>query len=145
MGKNDWKGWTEDRVKELLDKGAIKGYSIKGGKKEQPKHKASGRAKYGNKKVEWNGMLFDSTKEYKRYRQLLILLKKGLIGQLQRQVPYELNEGGTHSLKYVADFVYIDAKTGKEIVEDSKGYRTQEYKKRRRLMKKVHNITIKET
>lgn len=143
MGKNDWKGWTEDRVKELLEKGAIKGYSIKGGKKEQPKK--SRRAKYKNEKVEYDGKIFDSKKEYKRYRELEILLKKGLIGQLRLQVPYELNEGGTHSLRYVADFVYIDAKTGKEIVEDSKGYRTKEYKKKRRLMKSVHKITIKET
>jgi hypothetical protein len=60
-------------------------------------------------------------------------------------VPFELNEGGTHSYKYVADFVYLDARTGQKIVEDTKGHRTREYIKKRRLMKKVWGIEITES
>ena len=89
--------------------------------------------------------MFDSIKEANRYKELLILLKAGEIGHLELQVPFELNEGGTHSYKYVADFVYLDARTGQKIVEDTKGHRTREYLKKRRLMKKVHGINILET
>ena len=113
---------------------------------EQPsKVSAPKRSKYGAKKTEVNGIMFDSIKEANRYKELLLLLKAGHIGLLQLQVPFELNQGGTHSLKYIADFVYMDAATGQRVVEDAKGYRTKEYKNKKRLMAKIHNIKIKET
>lgn len=102
------------------------------------------RSKYGNTETEIDGIKFDSKREANRYRELLLLLKAGEIGLLRLQVEYELNPGGSHSLKYIADFVYIIVATGQEVVEDVKGYRTREYKKKKRLMKKVHGITIKE-
>gem|GEM_PF-270791 len=101
-------------------------------------------SKYRNKKTEVDGIVFDSAKEPTRYKVLLLLLKAGEIGHLERQVPFELKEGGTHSLKYVADFVYIDARTGEKIIEDTKGHHTKEYLKRR-LMKKVHGIEVIES
>jgi hypothetical protein len=45
---------------------------------------------------------------------------------------------------YVADFVYIDCTTGLEVVEDAKGFKTREYKKKKRLMLKIQKIKIKE-
>lgn len=103
------------------------------------------RNKYGANKKEVNGILFHSTKEANRYSELRLLLKAGMIGLLELQVPYELNPGGTHSLKYIADFVFTYSVTGEKIVEDCKGMRTSSYKKKRRLMLKVHGIKIKET
>jgi hypothetical protein len=100
--------------------------------------------KFNANPCEVDGIKFPSEKEAKRYNTLLFLRKKGFIGQLQLQVPFELNGGGTHSLKYVADFIYIVTATGEKIVEDAKGFRTREYQKKKRLMKKVHNIEIKE-
>ena len=47
--------------------------------------------------------------------------------------------------KYVADFVYTDVETGETVVEDTKGFRTDVYKIKRKLMLKVHGIKIKET
>ena len=44
---------------------------------------------------------------------------------------------------YIADFVYYEGK--KEIVEDVKGYRTDVYKLKKRLMWVVHGIEIRET
>lgn len=102
------------------------------------------RSKYGNTETEVDGIKFDSKKEADRYRKLLIMQKAGEIGLIQMQVEYELNPGGTHSLKYLADFVYVVSATGEKVVEDVKGFRTREYKKKRRLMKKVHGIVIKE-
>ena len=130
-------------------------YTVTDGKpdpfKEKPKDltseilRSGRKAKYNNEKVEWGGEVFDSKREYSRYRDLLLLVKAGEITLPKRQVVYELNEGGTHSYKYVADFVYIEVKTGKTTVEDCKGFRTREYKKKRKLMKKIYNIIILET
>lgn len=105
---------------------------------EKPKKKS----KYNNTKTEVDGIVFDSMKEANRYKELRLLLKVGEIGLLKRQVEYELNPGGTYSLKYVSDFEYIITATGEHIVEDTKGFLTKVYKKKRRLMKKVHGIKI---
>lgn len=102
-------------------------------------------SKYGNKKTEVDGIKFDSAKEAKRYSELKLLLKAGKIRLLELQKEYELNQGGTHSLKYVADFEYTDSETGERITEDCKGFKTATYKKKNRLMKKIYNIIIFET
>lgn len=100
--------------------------------------------KYSSQKAEADNKLFDSKKEAKRYTVLKKLLKAGQIAFLARQVEYELNTDGSFSLVYVADFQYTDVVTGETIVEDAKGFCTREYKKKRKLMKQVHNIVIKE-
>jgi len=100
--------------------------------------------KYGAKAMMVDGIRFPSMKEAKRYTTLKALEKAHLISNLKIQVPYELNPGGTHSLKYIADFVYTNDK-GEQIVEDSKGYKTREYKKKKKLMLEVHNISITES
>ncbi len=46
--------------------------------------------KYGNEKVVINGMTFDSQAEYRRWRELCLMAQAGEIGDLQRQVRYEL-------------------------------------------------------
>lgn len=100
------------------------------------------KSKYGNEKTEVNGIKFDSIKEAEYYKKLLLLVKAGEIGLLELQVPYELNPGGTYSLKYLADFEYVIMKTGEKKTVDVKGFRTTIYKKKRRLMLKVHGINI---
>lgn len=130
--------WTIQHLNNLVTSGKIRGYvaNVQAPVKKQ--------LKYRNKKTEVDGITFDSAKEANRYKELKLLLKAGEIGLLELQVPFELNPGGTHSLKYVADFVYVISKTGERIVEDVKGMRTREYKKKRRLMLKVHGIKINE-
>ncbi|HAN37650.1 MAG TPA: hypothetical protein DCQ29_02005 [Chitinophagaceae bacterium] len=110
----------------------------------QTEEKPKKRHKYGANKTEVDGIVFDSAKEAKRYKELKLLLKAGSIGLLERQVRFQLNNGGQFSYEYVADFVYLDHATGKKVVEDAKGFRTKEYLKKKRLMKKLHNIQIKE-
>ena len=103
------------------------------------------KSKYHSRQVEVDGIRFESEKEAARYGALLLRMKAGEIGMLELQVPFELNAGGKFSYTYVADFVYRILATGEQIVEDAKGYRTREYKKKRRLMKKIHGISILET
>lgn len=103
------------------------------------------RSKYGAEPVEIDGHKFPSKKEAARYLILRRDQTLGLIKDLRLQVPYELNEGGNYSYRYIADFVYTDVLTGLEMVEDTKGFLTREFKKKSKLMQKVHGITIKTT
>lgn len=103
------------------------------------------KSKFGNNKKVVDDIEFHSVGEANRYRQLQRKLKLGHIGILRLQVPYELNPGGKFSYVYIADFVYIDRETGETIVEDFKGWKTVAYNKKKKLMKKVHGIDIKET
>lgn len=110
-------------------------------------HAKPKKAKYGNKKVEVDGEMFDSQKEAKRWGELKLLLKAGAIGMLQRQVVYELKVNDKRVCKYVADFVYLDSKTGETVVEDVKSSYTRKlpvYRLKKKLMKSLLNIEIKE-
>lgn len=109
------------------------------------KEPAKKKSKYNNTKVEVDGQEFDSKREAARFKELRILLKQGKIAFLATQVEYQLNIGGSHDLKYIADFQYMDVATGKTVVEDTKGFRTKEYRKKKRLMKQVHGVDILET
>lgn len=107
-------------------------------------------SKYRSRKVTVDGTTFDSYREAKRYRDLSLLLRAGEISDLRTQVKYTLipgqkkPSGGTErAVTYTADFVYRD-KTGKEIVEDAKGVRTQQYIIRRKLMLYTHGIEVLE-
>lgn len=104
--------------------------------------------KYHAKKITVDGMTFDSRKEYKRWVELLLLEKAGVIEGLQRQVTFQLlpsqkGDGRTERpVKYVADFTYLE--NGQMVVEDTKGMKTKEYIIKRKLMRFIHGITVKE-
>lgn len=99
------------------------------------------RGKYHNIRIEVDGLKFDSKKEYKRYTELKLLERGGLISDLRLQVPFELvpaQPGGLRSerpLTYVADFVYYDKEKGLQVIEDTKGVKTDLYIVKRKLMK----------
>ena len=104
------------------------------------------RSKYGARKFKApDGQVFDSVKEYQRWGELRILERAGRISGLQRQVKYELipKQEGERACNYVADFVYTE--NGRTVVEDVKGFKTPEYRLKRKLMMWVHGIRIKET
>ena len=102
--------------------------------------------KYGARKVKApDGQVFDSQREYDRWCTLKLLERSGRITDLKRQVSYELipKQGAMRACSYVADFTYLE--NGKPVVEDCKGYRTEAYKIKKKLMMWVHGIRIKET
>lgn len=96
-------------------------------------------SKYRSKKVKIDGMVFDSKKEANRYLELKLLVKAKEIRDLELQPRFVLQEsfkrkGKTHrAITYIADFKYIDCKTGKTVVEDTKGYRTEVYNIKKKL------------
>lgn len=106
--------------------------------------------KYHSRKAVLDGIVFDSQLEANRYAELKLLERAGEITDLRTQVRYTLipsqkkPSGGTErACTYTADFVYKD-KSGGEIVEDTKGMKTQQYTIRRKLMLWVHGVEIKE-
>ena len=106
-------------------------------------------SKYHNRKVEIDGIKFDSIKEGE-HLELKLLLKAGKIRDLQLQVEFELipKQTGEQACKYKADFVYHMADTGKMVVEDVKGYKEgaayQLFSIKRKLMLWRHGIKIVE-
>lgn len=122
--------------------------------------------KYGAKKITdpETGFVFDSRKEYRRWKELRLLERTGIITGLDRQVKFvlipaqyetyerysdktgERLKDGTRCCErevcYIADFTYNQ--NGKAVVEDTKGFRTADYIIKRKLMLHVHGIRIKE-
>lgn len=126
-------------LERLKQAGLIRGYSqvevINNPKKP----------KFGNIKTEIDGIIFDSAKEAKRYVELRYLQLSGEISNLELQVPYELPVNGEKVAAYVCDFRY--QRNGETVVEDVKSKHTRKlpvYRLKKKLMKSVHGIEIKE-
>ena len=104
-------------------------------------------SKYHNQKTKTiDGIEHDSKREAARWAELLMLQRAGEIYNLRRQVAFELipKQEGERACNYIADFVYVDNKTGKTVVEDAKGVRTDVYKIKKKLMLWRYDIKIKE-
>lgn len=96
--------------------------------------------KYGNTRH----LGYASKREANRAVELGLLAKAGIIQDLCQQVRFELvpkDELG-RAVVYVADFTY--RQDGKLLIEDSKGYRTDVYKLKRRLMWHLLKLEIQE-
>ena len=107
-------------------------------------------SKYHSRKITKDGMTFDSVKEYRRFCELHLLERAGAIADLQRQVKFELIPSQRVDGKvverpctYVADFVYQE--NGKAVVEDTKGFKTPDYRIKKKLMLYIHGIQIRES
>lgn len=124
-------------------------------------------SKYSNTKITREGRTFDSKREARRYTQLRLLEDAGEITDLQCQVRFVLipaqreftneiytkgkNKGHFKPGKllerectYIADFVYIDTRTGERVVEDTKGMKTEAYIIKRKLMLERYGIRLRE-
>jgi hypothetical protein len=118
-----------------------------------------------------DGIKHASKREANRWMELLIMERAGEIWGLDRQVVFPLipkqvetyprfGAGGKRlkdgervierGVDYIADFVYHDCRTGKKVVEDTKGFRgtsSAVYAKfviKRKLMLWIYGIRIKE-
>ena len=116
--------------------------------------KVTGKGRYGNvNKIEYDGIKFDSKREYLRYMDLKLLEKAGEICGLKVHPRFKIIIGGVpvlmkskrypngRQMVYIADFSYFhgrseDLQLGL-VVEDVKmqsGFRTEIYKIKRALM-----------
>lgn len=100
------------------------------------------RAKYGNRRVEIDGIKFDSQKEANYYQRLKMLQKAGELRLVLLQVPFIL----PGNIKYYADFLTID-KSGNFEVIDVKSDATKKnrtYINKKKQVKAVYGIEIVE-
>ena len=136
--------------------------------------KRKNNSKLNNQSITVDGIKFDSLKEARRYKELLLLQRAGVIQKLELQKKYELipaqyetvatgeyykvgDKKGQpktkqvcieQSVVYIADFVYTE--NGQTVVEDVKGFRdpsSATYAKfvlKRKMMLWIHGIKIKE-
>lgn len=128
--------WTPETLAEYLERAQRRGAVTT--------HKIAGRkSKYGNIKAEADGQIFASKHERARWLDLRLLEKAGQIRDLRRQVVYPLEVNGVKVCDYIADMTYL--RDDKLVVEDCKGYRTEVYRLKRKLMFAVHGIEILES
>lgn len=108
--------------------------------------------KYKNKLIIYDNIKFQSIKEKNRYIELKWLEKANIIKELELQKKFELqpkytNSNGEHirAITYIADFYYFDNEKQKYIVEDTKGFKTEIYKLKKKIFEYQYpNLTIKE-
>ena len=105
--------------------------------------------KYKNKKVEYDGIKFDSIKEKSWWIKLKLMEQADEIFDLERQKEFvlietfKLADKTYRKMCYIADFTYLD-KYGKLHVVDVKGIKTDVYKLKKKLMAWKYGIEIEE-
>ena len=104
------------------------------------------KSKFGNVLTSYNGKTFDSKREAERYQELKLLERAGEITALMTQVPFLIEPANrkNRAVKYRADFVYLDCRTNKWVVEDAKGFKTSVYKIKKKSMFNRYGIEIQE-
>ena len=91
--------------------------------------------KYRNIKTEYKGIIFDSKKESRRYAELELLERAGMIKDLERQKSFELQPGymnnkgeNIRAIHYITDYYYFDIRVGLYVAEDVKSQATRQDK-----------------
>ncbi len=100
-------------------------------------------SKYRNQPVVVDGVRFASKKEARQDAKLLLRQQHGQIRGLQRQVPFPFVVNGTEVAEYIADWTYWEGDAF--IVHDAKGRKTDVYKLKKRLLKALFGLEIRET
>ena len=91
-------------------------------------------SKYNSRRVSIDGYAFDSIRESQRYGELKLMEKAGEIVHLEVHPKIELQpafiyrEKQIRAIKYEADFRYFSYIDGVVIYEDLKGYETQMFR-----------------
>lgn len=96
------------------------------------------RSKYGAIPTVVDGIRFASRAEAKRYGELKLMEKAGEISNLELQPVYPLTVNGIRVGKYVGDFRYIDRRSNRMTLEDTKGVRTPVYALKKRLVEAIY-------
>lgn len=110
--------------------------------------------KYRAKPMEIDGRRFASQAEGRRYAELKLLLQVNAISDLECQPVFPLHVVKLYRngmpieietvAKYIADFQYIDLKSGEIVVEDVKGFKTETYRLKKKLVEAIHGVHVRE-
>lgn len=98
--------------------------------------------KYRAKRTPVDGITFASAKEARRYLELKVLQKAGVISDLRLQPRFPLSVNGFPICTYVADFAFEEA--GCLVVEDAKGFKTPVYRLKAKLFAALHGFSVRE-
>jgi len=105
--------------------------------------------KYNAKATEIDGIRFDSRKEAEKYQELKLLQRAGEIKNIELQPKFLLQEAFKRNGKkyraitYTADF-RVTWKDGTVEVIDTKGYRTQVYRLKKKLFLAKYDVKFTE-
>ncbi len=102
-------------------------------------------SKYRNKRVEYDGHKFDSMREMKRYQELRLMEKAGLIRDLKLQPKYPIVVNSVKVCNYVGDFEYYESGRMIPTTEDVKGAKTRVYRLKFKLFRACYGREIRET
>lgn len=100
------------------------------------------RRKYGNKPTAVDGILFASKKEAKCYQELRLLERAKKIEDLRVHERWPIHVNGVKICDYIDDFNYYDE--GRRVIADAKGFKTPEYKLKKKLVFAIYGTHIKE-
>ena len=91
-----------------------------------------------------DGYRFASKREARYYQNLKLLEKAGAIQDIELQPAFALVVNGHPIGVYRADFRYVDCETGGVVTVDVKGFRTKEYRLKKRLVEALYPVQIVE-
>lgn len=103
--------------------------------------------KYRNKKIEIDGLKFDSQKEARRWSELRLLERAGHITALSRQQRLALRVNDKLVCTFIPDFTYTDDQ-GQAVVEDVKSPATRKlpaYRIKVKLLEALTGAKVLET
>lgn len=100
--------------------------------------------KYGAIKTTVDNIVFDSRRESEYYLELKMLLRSGVIRDLEMQVDFVVIVNGKKICTYYADFQYVLVSTNKTITVDVKGVKTPVYRMKKKLVEALYGVKIVE-
>ena len=101
------------------------------------------KSKYNAIKTEVDGFVFASRREANRYSELKLMEYAGEIKNLELQPKYPCLVNGVLVCTYIADFRYR-LQSGREVVEDAKGAKTDVYRIKNKLVRALYGVVIVE-
>lgn len=96
------------------------------------------RSKYGAIKVKEDGITFDSKLEHRRYKELRLLQKSGLIEGLQVHPKFAAKVNDQLVCNILLDFQYYDKAVNRLVYEDTKGVQTPISRLKYKLLKALY-------
>ena len=124
--------WSDEDLKSYLER-------INKGESQFHPYKPKKKSKYNNKKIKIDGHTFDSIKESEYYQELKLRLAANDILGFCIQPIFILS----NSISYRPDFIIWNLDGTTEII-DTKGFKTDVYKLKKKLFEDKFKLKIKE-